>query len=247
MKEHQIDLSQYNIRTDLAVEAHDMAQEQQQGSPIPGVKMNETNAEGIRTSWIWVENEEGAQRIGKAPGTYLTIEVPALRSKDSNLQERVAEHFANQFSQFLQDVGIDANAKVLLVGLGNWNVTPDSLGPLVIKQSMVTRHLFVLAPEQVDDGYRSVAAVSPGVLGITGMETSEIIYGIVQETKPDVVIAFDSLASRALSRVNTTIQVTDTGISPGAGVGNKRKQLNQETLGVPVLAVGVPIVTIIRV
>jgi spore protease len=242
MQEHQIDLSQYNIRTDLAVEAHDMAREQQQIDGIPGVRIDETESDGIRTSWIKVENQEGAERIGKAPGTYLTVEVPALRTKDSNLQERVAAHFANEFSQFLQDVGIDANAKVLLVGLGNWNVTPDALGPHVIKQSMVTRHLFELAPDQVADGYRSVSAVSPGVLGITGIETSEIIYGVVQETKPDLVIAFDSLASRALSRVNTTIQVTDTGISPGAGVGNKRKQLNQETLGVPVIAVGVPTV-----
>jgi spore protease len=247
MQEHQIDLSQYNIRTDLAVEAHDMAREQQQIDGIPGVRIDETESDGIRTSWIKVENQEGAERIGKAPGTYLTVEVPALRTKDSNLQERVAAHFANEFSQFLQDVGIDANAKVLLVGLGNWNVTPDALGPHVIKQSMVTRHLFELAPDQVADGYRSVSAVSPGVLGITGIETSEIIYGVVQETKPDLVIAFDSLASRALSRVNTTIQVTDTGISPGAGVGNKRKQLNQETLGVPVIAVGVPIITIMQV
>jgi spore protease len=240
--EHQIDLSGYTVRTDLAIESHDLARQQGTESTIPGVRIDETDEDGIRTSWIWVETEQGAERIGKGIGTYLTIEVPGLRSKDSILQERVAAHFAQQFAKFLENVGVAPNANILLVGLGNWNVTPDSLGPLVIKQSMVTRHLFMLAPEQVADGYRSVSAISPGVLGITGIETSEIIYGVVQETTPDVVIAFDSLASRALSRVNTTIQVTDTGISPGAGVGNKRKQLNKETLGVPVIAVGVPTV-----
>jgi spore protease len=241
--EHQIDLSGYTIRTDLAIESHDLARQQQgTDSTIPGVRIDETEADGIRTSWIWVDDKQGAERIGKGIGTYLTIEVPSLRSKDSMLQERVATHFAQQFAKFLTDVGVDPDAKILLVGLGNWNVTPDALGPLVIKQSMVTRHLFTLAPEQVADGYRPVSAISPGVLGITGIETTEIIYGVVQETQPDVVIAFDSLASRALSRVNTTIQITDTGISPGAGVGNKRKQLNEETLGVPVIAVGVPTV-----
>lgn len=241
--EHQIDLSGYTIRTDLAIESHDLARQQQgTDSSIPGVRIDETEADGIRTSWIWVDDKQGAERIGKGIGTYLTIEVPSLRSKDSMLQERVAAHFSEQFAKFLTDVGVDPDDKILLVGLGNWNVTPDALGTLVIKQSMVTRHLFTLAPEQVADGYRPVSAISPGVLGITGIETTEIIYGVVQETQPDVVIAFDSLASRALSRVNTTIQITDTGISPGAGVGNKRKQLNQETLGVPVIAVGVPTV-----
>ncbi len=242
MQEHEIDLSQYNIRTDLAVEAHNMAIGKQSGNQLPGVRVEENDQDGIHISWIWVEDDQGAQQMGKQPGTYLTIEVPKLRSKDSILQERVAEQFANEFSRYLQEIGIKADDKVLLVGLGNWNVTADALGPLVIKQSMVTRHLFELAPEQVSDGYRSVAAISPGVLGITGIETSEIVRGVVEKTKPDVVIAFDSLASRALSRVNTTIQVADSGISPGAGVGNKRKALNREELGVPVIAIGVPTV-----
>ena len=129
-----------------------------------------------------------------------------------------------------------------IVGLGNWNVTADALGPFVVKHIMVTRHLFELMPEQVEEGYRPVSAVSPGVLGITGIETSEIVHGIVEKTRPDLVIAIDSLASRALTRVNTTIQVADSGINPGAGVGNRRKALTKETLGVPVIAVGVPTV-----
>ncbi|RAL25836.1 GPR endopeptidase [Thermoflavimicrobium daqui] len=243
IKRGPLDLSPFSIRTDLAREAHEIAQKRHgQASQIPGVRMDETQEDGITTSWIWIDDETGAKEMGKVPGTYLTLEIPALRSKDSFLQHRVAQHFANQFSRFLEEVGIRPNDSCLLVGLGNWNVTADALGPLVIQHSMVTRHLFKLAPDEVSDGYRSVSALSPGVLGITGIETSEIVRGVVEKSEPDFVIAFDSLASRALSRVNTTIQIADTGINPGSGVGNRRKALTKETLGVPVLAVGIPTV-----
>ncbi|SEN03797.1 GPR endopeptidase [Lihuaxuella thermophila] len=242
-REHQIDLSGYSIRTDLAREAHDMAVARRgEGSSIPGVRIEETTENGITTSWIWIDDEAGGEEMGKVPGTYLTLEVPGLRSKDSVLENRVATHFSDQFNRFLQEVGIGPNDKALLVGLGNWNVTADAFGPLVMKHAMVTRHLFQLSPEHVAEGYRSVSAISPGVLGITGIETSEIVHGVVEKSKPDFVIAFDSLASRALSRVNTTIQVADTGINPGSGVGNRRKALNRETLGIPVIAIGVPTV-----
>lgn len=239
---HQVDLSGYSIRTDLAREAHAIASERLENDQIPGVQINETIKEGITTSWIKIDDEVGAKELGKVPGTYLTFEIPGLRSKDSMLEHRVATHFAEQFNLFLQEIGIGPNDRALIVGLGNWNVTPDAFGPWVVKHTMVTRHLFELAPEQVADGYRSVSAISPGVLGITGMETSEIVKGVVERSQPDFVIAFDSLASRALSRVNTTIQIADSGIHPGSGVGNKRKALNKETLGIPVIAVGVPTV-----
>lgn len=244
-QEHQIQLQPFSIRTDLVREAHDLAIEKHQGqgqSQIPGVRIEETEDQGITTSWIWIDDQAGAQEIGKMPGTYLTIEVPALRSKDSMLQQRVAKHFASEFSRFLQEIGIHPDATCLLVGLGNRNVTADALGPLVIEHSMITRHLFLLAPDQVAQGYRSVSGIAPGVLGTTGMETSEIVYGIVQHAKPDFVIVFDSLAARALNRVNTTIQIADTGIHPGSGVGNNRKAINKETLGIPVIAVGIPTV-----
>ncbi|MBA4542657.1 GPR endopeptidase [Thermoactinomyces daqus] len=241
--EHQIDLSMYNIRTDLAREAHDMVtREQGRGSSIPGVRKQEETQDGITTSWIWIDSEDAGEQMGKLPGTYLTIEVPGLRSGDSMLEKRVSQHFAEQFSRFLDEVGIKPNDSCLVVGIGNWDVTPDSLGPLVVKHTLVTRHLFKLQPETVAEGYRSVSALSPGVLGTTGIETSEIVRGVVQKSKPDFVIAFDALASRALSRVNTTIQIADTGIQPGSGVGNNRKALTKEFLGVPVLAVGVPTV-----
>ncbi|MBA4493115.1 GPR endopeptidase [Paenactinomyces guangxiensis] len=248
MSQNQVDLSGYSIRTDLAREAHDMAVQQRgDGSSIPGVRIDERTENGITTSWIWIDDETGAREMGKVPGTYMTLEVPALRSQDSMLEQQVATHFANQFNRFLEEVGIGINDSVMLVGLGNWNVTPDSFGPLVIKNALITRHLFTLAPEQVSEGYRSACAISPGVLGITGIETTEIVHGVVEKAQPDFVIAFDSLASRALSRVNTTIQVADTGINPGSGVGNKRKALTKETLGVPVIAIGVPIVMILQV
>ncbi len=242
-KTDELDLSRETIRTDLAREAHQLARERQgEPSSIPGVRIEEEEEDGITTSWIWIDDQEGADEIGKVPGTYLTLEAPKLRTKDSMLQHRVAQHLADQFARFLQELDIGPDASCLLVGLGNRHVTADALGPLVIQHSLVTRHLFQLAPDDVSEGYRPVSALSPGVLGITGIETSEIVRGVVERTQPDFIIAFDSLASRALSRVNSTIQIADTGISPGSGVGNKRKALTEETLGVPVIAVGVPTV-----
>ncbi|MFC4766332.1 GPR endopeptidase [Effusibacillus consociatus] len=237
--QEEMDWNGYSVRTDLAVEAHQMAGAAQGIPEIPGVETDVDQEEGMRVTKLKVKDQNGARRIGKMVGNYLTFEVPGLRQKDADLQEKVAKRFAEELRAFLN---LPDNAKVLIVGLGNWNVTPDALGPLVVKKVFVTRHLYSHMPELLDDGFRPVAAVSPGVLGITGIETSEIVQGIVQNVKPDLVIAIDALASRALDRVNTTIQVADTGITPGAGVGNKRKGLNRETLGVPVVAIGVPTV-----
>jgi spore protease len=228
-------------RTDLALDAREMAA-QRMGESIPGVLMDRDDDNGIIVSTIDIQTEEGARSLGKLPGHYVTIEVPGLRQKDSDLQDRVATRLAKEFSKFLDKVGIDADKKVLIIGLGNWNVTPDALGPIVVENVMVTRHYFELMPEQVSPGYRQVSAVAPGVLGTTGIETSEIVQGIIEKSKPDLVIAIDALASKALERVNTTIQIADTGIHPGSGVGNKRKGLTQEFLGVPVIAIGVPTV-----
>lgn len=243
MSSGPLDLSQYTIRTDLAREAHEMAmQKRGDGSAIPGVHIDETEEDGITVSWITIEDEAGGQELGKQPGTYLTLEVPGLRSKDSELQKRVAAKFAQEFERYLQEINIDINAKALIIGLGNRRVTADALGPSVVNNILITRHLFELMPDQVEPGYRPVSALSPGVLGTTGIETSEIVFGVVERTKPDFVIAVDSLASRALQRVNTTIQIADTGINPGSGIGNKRKALTKQTLGVPVIAIGIPTV-----
>ncbi|MFC0215837.1 GPR endopeptidase [Paenibacillus chartarius] len=236
-----IDLNDFSPRTDLALEARELAGGAN-AQAIPGVESESYNDAGIRITKIDITTEEGARAIGKVPGHYITLEVPALRNKDSDLQDRVATKFAKEFAAFLEKLGIGPNAKVLVIGLGNWNVTPDALGPLVVENIMVTRHYFELMPDQVSPGYRPVSAVAPGVLGTTGIESSEIVQGIVEKSRPDLVIAIDALASRSLDRVNTTIQIADTGIHPGSGIGNKRKGITKQILGIPVVAIGVPTV-----
>ncbi|MFO7263139.1 MAG: GPR endopeptidase [Bacillaceae bacterium G1] len=236
----ELDLSPYAVQTDLALEARQLALDQD--PVLEGVEVEEVKEAGVTITRIRVLNEQGAQRIGKQPGHYVTLEAPGLRTKDTALQQRLTGLLAAELEQFLNRLGIGRQDPVLVVGLGNWNVTPDALGPVVAGKILVTRHLFELMPERVEEGYRPVSAMSPGVLGITGIETSEIIYGVVEKTKPDLIIAVDALASRSLERVNTTIQIADTGIHPGSGVGNKRKPITKEALGVPVVAIGVPTV-----
>lgn len=237
----ELDLKLYDVRTDLALEAKELAERPGMGA-IPGIQSETTEEDGIKVTMLHVQNEQGSQAIGKIIGHYVTIEVPGLRDGDTKLQDRVATQFAKHFESFLERLNINKTARVLIVGLGNWNVTPDALGPLVVENIMVTRHFFELMPDQVAPGYRPVSAVAPGVLGITGIESSEIVAGIVDQSKPDLIIAIDALASKALERVNTTIQIADTGIHPGSGIGNKRKGITQEILGVPVIAIGVPTV-----
>ncbi|WP_273129808.1 GPR endopeptidase [Bacillus weihaiensis] len=250
MKEKELDLSQYSVRTDLAVEARAMVVEQMQGdslqeaenqSNISGVIIKEWEEKGISISSIDID-EEGAKTVGKKPGKYLTLETQGIRQKDTDLQEKVIDVFAKQFHHFLDEIGISKDASCLVVGLGNWNVTPDALGPLAVENLLITRHLFKLQPENVEEGFRPVSAIAPGVMGITGIETSDIISGVIEQSKPDFVIAIDALAARSIERVNTTIQISDTGIHPGSGVGNKRKALSQETYGIPVIAIGIPTV-----
>lgn len=237
----ELDLELYNVRTDLALEAKELAERPGMGA-IPGILSETTEEDGIKVTVLQVQNEQGSQAIGKMIGHYVTIEVPGLRNGDTNLQDRVATQFAKHFESFLERLNINKTARVLIVGLGNWNVTPDALGPLVVENIMVTRHFFELMPDQVAPGYRPVSAVAPGVLGITGIESSEIVQGIAEQSKPDLIIAIDALASKALERVNTTIQIADTGIHPGSGIGNKRKGLTKDILGIPVIAIGVPTV-----
>lgn len=248
-KNTNIDLSQYSIRTDLAIEAREMVIADREGSvqqgenisQIEGVIIKEKDVDDIKVSLVEI-TDAGAQQLGKKAGRYLTMEVQGIRQQDTPLQQKVEEIFAKEFSHFLEGAGIKKDASCLVVGLGNWNVTPDALGPMVCENLLITRHLFELQPEHVEEGYRPVSSLVPGVMGLTGIETSDIIFGVVEKTKPDFVIAIDALAARSIERVNSTIQVSDTGIHPGSGVGNKRKELSKETLGVPVIAIGVPTV-----
>lgn len=236
-----LDLSKYGVRTDLALEAHQMLQEQEERTSIQGVTVKEREEEGITITKVTVD-ESASETMGKKAGNYLTLEVQGIRQQDTELQEKVERVFANEISHFLEEIGIAREASCLVVGLGNWNVTPDALGPMIVENVVVTRHLFELQPESVAEGFRPVSAIRPGVMGITGIETSDVIFGVIEKTKPDFVIAIDALAARSIERVNSTIQISDTGIHPGSGVGNKRKELSKETLGIPVIAIGIPTV-----
>lgn len=234
-----------SVRTDLALEAHEILEEQalKQGEKKfrepPGVKVEREGDEEIKVTRVKVTSPTGEASIGKPMGNYVTLEVPGLRYNDQVLYENTCKALAKELIKILD---LKEKSTIFVVGLGNWNVTPDALGPKVVSSLMVTRHLLEYVPDQVDEGVRPVCAIAPGVLGLTGIETGEIIKGIVDKVKPDVVIAIDALASRNMDRVNTTIQIADTGISPGSGVGNKRMELSKETLGVPVIAIGVPTV-----
>ncbi|QJW47763.1 GPR endopeptidase [bacterium BFN5] len=177
--------------------------------------------------------------MGKTQGRYVTIEAQGLRYKNTPLQDKIMGFLAQELASLAQ---LPQNATILVVGLGNWNVTPDALGPRAVDKVVVTRHLQGMLSPELKGGVRSVCAIAPGVLGITGMETAEIVHGIVSKIKPDLVIAIDALAAASSHRVITTVQLANTGIHPGSGVGNKRFGLTKESLGVPVIAIGVPTV-----
>ena len=226
----------YNIRTDLAVEAHEVLSAREE---IPGVQVSKEGDEDITIHRVSITTEQGAARMGKAVGNYLTLEVPGLRKKNTALQDKVVRVFYKELQRMFN---LNDRQSVLAIGLGNWNVTPDALGPRVVRELFVTRHILDLKPEILGEGYRSVAAVAPGVLGITGIETGEIIRGITEYVKPDIIVAIDALAAQRMSRLHTTIQVSDTGIVPGSGVGNRRLGINRQTIGIPVYAIGVPTV-----
>lgn len=228
----------YNKRTDLAVEAREMYREEKK-QEIPGVKVDVSEDSGVKVTRVNIKEEVGARIMNKPIGNYITIEAEGIKTRDRDVYEDVSRTLGEELKRI---ASVEKDSTTLVVGLGNWNVTPDSLGPEVVSHLMVTRHVFEYLPDQVDEGVSPVCAISPGVLGITGIETGEIIEGIVSRLKPDRVVAIDALASRRMERINSTIQIADTGISPGSGVGNKRKELNHETLGVPVIAIGVPTV-----
>lgn len=196
--------------------------------------------EGVKITTVEI-GEEGAKRLNKRAGHYLTFEAQGIRKRHGPPRQH-RTHLCKRVCCFLRNKGIKDSDTCLVVGLGNWNVTPDALGPLAVEELLVTRHLFQLAPEEIEEGYRPVSALTPGVMGTTGIETSDIVFGVIEKTKPDFVVVIDALASRSIERVNTTIQVADTGIHPGSGVGNNRKAMNEETLGIPVIAIGIPTV-----
>lgn len=228
-----------NVRTDLAIEARQIYKEENNDKDTDGIVVEEMEEEGTKVTTVKILNEEGSKNMGKPIGNYITLDIPEFTAYDGQLMDDVSKVLGKTLKKL---VNLKEDKLVLVVGLGNRNVTPDALGPKVIEGIMVTRHLKAIMPETIDDSVAPVAAISPGVLGITGVETGEIIKGLVEKIKPDLVICIDALASRKIDRLNRTIQISDTGISPGAGVGNHRMQINEQSLGVKVIAVGVPTV-----
>lgn len=228
-----------NIRTDLALEAHEMyAESAEAEEKIDGIDIDVRAQDGIHVTKITIQNENGEKALGKPKGTYVTIEAPEIKYSVETY-ENTCRLLAEELRQMAD---IHEDTITLVVGLGNKQITPDALGPKVIGNLMVTNHMRKHMREYLDEGISAVCAIAPGVLGTTGMETAEIIKGIVGQVHPELVIAVDALASRSLDRISTTIQIADTGINPGAGVENNRAGLNEETLGTKVIAIGVPTV-----
>ncbi|AIF52260.1 GPR endopeptidase [Pelosinus sp. UFO1] len=225
-------------RTDLALEVREMLTKEV-SEDIPGVLVETAEDEEVIITKVNITTPEAEKIMGKGKGTYVTIEAQGLRYKNTPLQQKIMKLLAKELVD-MADLG--KNATVLVIGLGNWNITPDALGPRAIDKIVVTRHLQEMLSPELKGGVRSVCAIAPGVLGITGMETVEIVQGLVSKIKPNLVIAIDALAAASTRRVITTVQLANTGISPGSGVGNKRFGLTKESLGVPVIAIGVPTV-----
>lgn len=233
----------YNFRTDLAVERREIYRRANQlEDEISGIETEEEKVnDSIQVSRVKVTNEQGEQAIGKPIGTYITIDVKNLKIANEEEIKEASKIVGEELKKLVQK-HLAKLDDILVVGLGNISVTPDALGPKVVNQIDITRHIINYLPQYVDqENTRPVSAISPGVLGTTGIETQEILKGIVENTTK-IIIVIDSLASRSIERISSTIQLADTGIIPGAGVGNKRKELTQETLGIPVIAIGVPTV-----
>ena len=233
----------YNFRTDLALERRDVYKKiNNLQDDIDGIVSEEVKvSDSINITRVNVVNENGAKSIQKPIGTYTTIDVEKMR----NITEEEITKISNTMSEELKKLinkHVGKTDEILIVGLGNEYSTPDSLGPKVIREVDVTRHIFKYLPQFVEDGDREVSAIAPGVLGVTGIETQEILKGIVDNVKPKLIIAIDSLASKSIDRISSSVQLSDTGIIPGAGVGNKRRELSRDTLGVPVIGVGIPTV-----
>lgn len=235
-------IEKYSVRTDLALEQKERFESDH--VEVQGVILEEDYDEEreIRITKVKIETEKGAKTMGKPVGTYLTLEAPNLAVPDEDYHREVSAEIAKYLEQLIPEKKEDYI--VLIVGLGNRQVTPDALGPYVVDNLNITRHIvkeygkYAMGKEHV----HMTSAIVPGVMAQTGMETLEIVKGVVKETKPDFVIAIDALAARNSKRLNRTIQIADTGINPGSGVGNHRNGLTKETLGVPVIGVGVPTV-----
>lgn len=227
----------FTKRTDLALEARELWQESaQKATRLSGVKATKTKLEGYPLTRVDILDRRGEEALGKPQGSYLTIDLTTFWQRKTDFFERAVRAVGSQLKELLP-----AEGPALIIGLGNAAMTPDAVGPLAVDNVLITRHLISAMPKHFA-GFRPAAVFRTGVLGTTGVESAEAVRGLVAEVQPSLVIAIDALASRRVGRVCSTVQLSDTGIIPGSGVGNHRAALNQETLGVPVFAVGIPTV-----
>ncbi len=236
-------MSEYNFRTDLADERNELYKKANKiEDKIDGVEaIEEKINNNIKLTRVKILDEKGEKALGKRKGTYITIDLRNMKYMGNDEIQSASEVLSKELKNMISD-HIKKEEEILVVGLGNIYVTPDALGPKVINEIDITRHLLKYVPQYLDKNTRPVSAISPGVLGTTGIETAEILKGIVENVKPKLMIVIDSLASRSMERISSTIQLADTGIVPGAGVDNARKELTIDTLGIPVIAIGIPTV-----
>ena len=227
-------------RTDLAFEVVEQFIGQASGKQ-EGIVKNERYVGGLQVTCIDILPTY-EKMYGKEAGRYVSIDTSKLGLETDDKLEEVRQLFSTELAKLLKYKKISDDATCLVVGLGNEHITPDALGPKVLDNIIVTRHLYEIARDELDGDYRTVSALAPGVMGLTGIETYDIIESVVKKTKPDFLIVIDALAARAVSRVNKMIQMTDTGIAPGSGVGNRRRQIDEKSLGIPVIAIGIPTV-----
>ena len=232
----------YNFRTDLAVERNDIYKKVNNiQSEIDGIEIENESREETDISRVKIINEDGENKLGKPIGNYITLDVKNIKLADDEKIEQIAEVLADELRKVIGEHVTDTE-DILVVGLGNMYVTPDALGPKVIPHIEITRHILEYMPKVMPEDTRPVSAISPGVLGTTGIETMEVLKGIVDNIHPQLLIVIDALASRSIERISSSIQIADTGIVPGAGVDNKRKEISIKTLGIPVIALGIPTV-----
>lgn len=232
-----------DFRTDLADERKDLYKKANNiENEIDGIEANEEQINNnIKVTRVKIMNEQGERALGKVKGKYVTIDMKNMKYMGEEDIQKASEILCEELKKMIDEY-VSKEQEILVVGLGNIYVTPDALGPKVINEIDITRHLLKYVPQYLDKNTRPVSGISPGVLGTTGIETAEILKGIVDNVKPKLVIVIDSLASRSMERISSTIQLADTGIVPGAGVDNARKELTVNTLGVPVIALGIPTV-----
>lgn len=228
-----------NFRTDMAVERNDMYKKQ--NGPIDGVEVQNEEKENIKITRVKITNEEGEKALNKPKGNYITLDIKNIKTIDNEQIEKISDNLAEELRNIIKE-HISDTEDILIVGLGNLYVTPDALGPKVVPEIEITRHILEYMPKAMPEDTRPVSAISPGVLGTTGIETMEILKGIVENVKPKMLIVIDALATRSIERISSSIQIADTGIVPGAGVNNTRKEISQKTLGIPVIALGIPTV-----